>query len=89
MKRIQDAEESEAKDQKRITQVNEQFDIKISNLKKWTEQFGLIEDGICKVALNQEVVSDDWTLESVKNQALACVKKVVQFKQNLFDQQRQ
>lgn len=67
MKRIQDAEESEAKDQKRITQVNEQFDIKISNLKKWTEQFGLIEDGICKVALNQEVVSDDWTLESVKN----------------------
>lgn len=78
--RTKDAEETESSNHKRISQVNEQYQTKISSLKKWTEQFGLMENGVCKVALNQEVSSDDWSLESIKENALACVKKVIQFK---------
>lgn len=75
----------------RITQTNEAYESKVKSLKTWCEQFGLIAPtGECKVTLNQEVCAQDWTdKDQVKEQVLASLKKVMAFKQEQFDTQRE
>lgn len=59
-------------------------------MKKWCEQFGLVDQTQkCVVTLNQSVVASDWKQkDQVKDQALSCLKKIVDFKQMQFDMQR-
>jgi len=46
-------------------------------------------DGCCKATLNQELRVQEWDQkDSVKEQALASLKKVMEFKQAQFDHTR-
>ena len=75
---------------KRIKQSAEVFSKRIGSLKKWSEQFGLInEEGLCAVTLGQEVESATWnSKESVKEAVMQNVKQILSFKQQGFDAAR-
>jgi hypothetical protein len=63
---------------------------RIGSLKKWSEQFGLINDeGACAVTLGQEVESSVWNnKESVKEAVMQNVKQILAFKQQGYDATR-
>jgi len=65
VRRVEGAE-SESGNEQRIKTINENFDSKVGSIKKWCEQFGLVdEDGTCKVTLNQEVCATEWDQKEV------------------------
>lgn len=75
--------DDERGNEQRIQGFNEIYNGKVGSVKKWCEQFGLVDpQGCCKVTLNQEVNSAEWdNKDLVKENAIACVKKVMAFKQ--------
>ena len=91
MRRTEGLNEDDHVSTSRITQTNEAYESKVKSLKTWCEQFGLIAPtGECKVTLNQEVCAQDWAdKDQVKEQVLASLKKVMAFKQEQFDTQRE
>lgn len=91
VKRTEGLTEDDHGNSSRIQQNNEVYEAKINSIKQWCEQFGLVDsDGCCKSTLNQELHVQDWDQkDSVKDQALVGLKKVMDFKQAQFDKTRQ
>lgn len=85
----------EAGNPNRIAQVNQRYKQSIGLIKEFTEQFGLIDPSTneCKVPLNQVVQKEDWEnwkqKDAVKDSVSAIVKGIVEFKQQLFQDERQ
>lgn len=82
LRRCEGMTEDERGNEQRIQGFNEIYNGKVGSVKKWCEQFGLVDpQGCCKVTLNQEVNSAEWDKKDVvKDSAIACVKKVMAFK---------